>query len=108
LAEYLLDTDHLSYVQEGNPEVVARVATLSTGDRIVTSVINLGELLRGVYLLAEGRRKRQLLRLCRQTMGRLEEVLPITIAIGEQFAETDVALRRKGRPIPIEVISEGV
>jgi tRNA(fMet)-specific endonuclease VapC len=34
-------------------------------------------------------------------MGRLEEVLPITTAIGEQFAETDVALRRKGRPIPI-------
>jgi tRNA(fMet)-specific endonuclease VapC len=34
-------------------------------------------------------------------IGPAEEVLPITLAVGEQFAETDAALRRKGRPIPI-------
>jgi tRNA(fMet)-specific endonuclease VapC len=99
--EYLLDTDHLSYIQEGHPGVVARLSAASPGDRIVTSAINLGELLRGVYLLAEGRRKRQLLRLCREVIGSLEEVLPVTPAVGERFAETDVGLRKRGRPMPI-------
>jgi predicted nucleic acid-binding protein len=101
VAEYLLDTDHLSYVQDGHPGVIARLSALSQPDRVVTSVINLGEMLRGVYLLPEGRRKRELLQLCRETVGRLEEVLPLTPAVGEQFATTDVSLRRKGRPIPI-------
>ena len=101
MAEYLLDTDHLSYVQEGDPGVVARLAAFSPEDRIVTSAINLGERLRGGYLFPDGRRKRQLLRLCREVIGRLEEVLPVTRSVGAVFAATDVDLRKKGRPIPV-------
>jgi tRNA(fMet)-specific endonuclease VapC len=101
LAEYLLDTDHLSYVQEGHPNVVAHLTVLPAEDRVFTSVVNVAELLRGVHLLPAGRRRRQLLDLYQQVLGRAEEILPITLAVGEQFAETDATLRRKGRPIPI-------
>jgi tRNA(fMet)-specific endonuclease VapC len=99
--EYLLDTDHLSYLQEGHPNVVAHLVALLAGDRVLTSVVNVAELLRGTYLLPRGRRQRELLALYREVIGRAEEVLPITLAVGEQFALTDAALRRKGRPIPI-------
>jgi tRNA(fMet)-specific endonuclease VapC len=101
LAEYLLDTDHLSYVQEGHPTVVAHLTALPAEDRVLTSVVNIAELLREVHLLPDGQRRRQLLNLYQQVLGRAEEILPITLAVGEQFAETDAKLRRKGRPIPI-------
>jgi tRNA(fMet)-specific endonuclease VapC len=101
LAEYLLDTDHLSYVQEAHPQVLARLRALGPEDQVFTSVVNVAELLRGVYLLAPGRRQRELLRLYREVMGQGDEVLPITRPVAEQFAETDAALRRAGRPIPI-------
>jgi tRNA(fMet)-specific endonuclease VapC len=101
LAEYLLDTDHLSYVQEAHPQVLARLRALGPEDQVFTSVVNVAELLRGVYLLAPGRRQRELLRLYREVIGQGDEVLPITLPVAEQFAETDAALRRAGRPIPI-------
>ena len=101
MAEYLLDTNHLTYIQESHPQVVARLTALGPTDRVFTSVVNVAELLRGVLLWPPGRRQRELLRLYRQVIGPAEEVLPITVPVGEQFAGTDVALRRKGRPIPI-------
>jgi tRNA(fMet)-specific endonuclease VapC len=101
LAEYLLDTDHLSYIQERHPQVLARLGSLSADAQVFTSVVNVAELLRGVYLMPEGRRKRELLQLYRQVIGSAGDVLPLTLPVGEQFAETNAALRRKGRPIPI-------
>lgn len=101
MAEYLLDTNHLTYVQEGHPRVVARLTSLGPGDQVLTCVVNVAELLRGVLLWSPGRRQRELLRLYHQVIGPAEEVLPITRPVGEQFAEIDVALRQKGRPIPI-------
>lgn len=101
MAEYLLDTDHLSYVQEGHPQVLARLRALGPEDRVFTSVVNVAELLRGVYLLSPGRRQRELLLLYREVIGQGDEVLPITRPVAEQFAVTDAALRRAGRPIPI-------
>ena len=58
MAVYLLDTDHLSYMQNRHPRVVNHLAAFSSGDQVVTSVINTGELLRGMYVLPEGRRRR--------------------------------------------------
>ena len=101
MAEYLLDTDHLSYVQEDHPRVRARLDSLAADDRVFTSVVNVAELLRGVHLLPPSRRKRELLRLYHHVIGPADEVLPITLPVGERFAETDAALRRKGRPIPV-------
>ena len=101
MAEYLLDTDHLSYVQEGRPEALQRLATLPFDDRVFTSVVNVGELLRGVYLLPRSRRQQELLRLYRKIVREMEEVLPITPMVAEKFAEVDATLRKKGRPIPV-------
>jgi predicted nucleic acid-binding protein len=101
LAEYLLDTDHLAYVQEGHPKVVERLVQLSLDDRVFTSVVGVAELLRGVYLLPQNRRRRQLLELYHQVIGRMEEVLPMNRLVAEKFAEIEVRLRRKGKPIPV-------
>lgn len=101
MAEFLLDTDHLSYVQEAHPKVVQRLSTLSSGDRVFTSVVGVAELLRGVYLLPKGRRRQELLKLYWQVIGRMEEILPMTQAVAERFAEIEAKLRQKGKPIPV-------
>jgi len=101
MAEYLLDTDHLSYVQEGHPEVVKRLTMLSSQDRVFTSVVGVAELLRGIHLLPKSRRRRELLELYRQVIGQMEEILPINLEVARRFAEIDAKLRKKGEPIPI-------
>lgn len=100
MGAYLLDTDHLSYLQERHPNVVNRLARLSPADQVPTSVINIGELLRGVYQLPKSRRQRELLLWYHQAVRRMDAILPVTQAAAECFAEVDTALRRKGKPIP--------
>ena len=51
MTEYVLDTNHLAYAQKRHPKVVERLAALPMDDRVLTSVVGVGELLRGVYLL---------------------------------------------------------
>ncbi len=53
MPEYLLDTDHLSYLQEGHPGVIKQLALLASEDRVFTSVVGVAELLRGVYCAPE-------------------------------------------------------
>lgn len=101
MAEYLLDTDHFSYVQEGDLKVVERLTALPPTDRVFTSVVNVAELLRGVYLLPKSRRQRELIELYHQVIGQMEEILPITLTVAEKFAEIEVKLRKKGKPIPV-------
>jgi predicted nucleic acid-binding protein len=101
LREYLLDTDHLSYLQEGHASVAAHLRSLPPQAKVFTSVVNIAELLRGVHLLPAGRRKKELLALYRQILEQMKEVLPITPEVAEQFAEIDARLRRTGKPIPV-------
>ena len=101
MTEYLLDTDHLSYLQEGHPKVVERLTALPLDDRVFTSVVSVAELLRGVYLLAKSRRQQKLLELYHQVIRQMEEILPITLTVAEKFAEIEVKLRKKGKPIPV-------
>lgn len=101
MREYLLDSDHLSYLQKGHPTVVRRLSNLSPEDRVFTSVVGIAELLRGVYVLPKGRRQRELLELYRQVLRQMEEILPITAGVAEKFAEIDARLRKRGKPIPI-------
>jgi tRNA(fMet)-specific endonuclease VapC len=61
----------------------------------------MGELLRGVYVLADGRKRDQLFRLYHDVLTRMEGILPVTPQAAERFAEIDAMLRRKGRPIPV-------
>ncbi len=99
--EYLLDTDHLSYLQEQNPKVLRRLAALHPSDLLATSAVNLGELLRGTYLLPESRKRRHLLALFHHAISQLAEIAPVTRAVAERYAEIDAALTRKGKPIPV-------
>ena len=99
--EYLLDTDHLSYLQERHRGVVNRLAALAPQDRVLTSVVGVAELLRGACLLPKGRRQRELIALYQEVVGQMEEILPLTPAVAEKFAEIEAKLRRKGKPIPV-------
>ena len=101
MATYLLDTDHLSYVQERHPRVLARLGSVRSEDRLLTSVIGIGELLKGVYLLPNGKRRRELLSLYHRAIEDMDEILPISRPVAEKFAEIDATLRRTGRPIPV-------
>ena len=104
MAEYLLDTNHLSYLQQQHLTVLHHLAALLPGDRVLTSVVNVGELLRGVYLLPEGRRRRELLQRCNQVISRMDETLLVDIAAAEKYAEIGAMLHIKGRPIPVNDI----
>ncbi len=52
-------------------------------------------------MLPRGRRRRELLDLYGQVIASMDEVLPLDRAVAERFAQIDVALRKKGRPIPV-------
>lgn len=81
--------------------MVTRLTFLPPKDRVFTSVVGVAELLRGVYLLPKSRRQQELLALYHQVMGQMEEILPITLAVAERFAEVEVRLCKKGKPIPV-------
>lgn len=68
---------------------------------MLTSVVNLGELLRGIFLLPAGRRQRELLEWFEKTVPGLDAVLPVTRHAAERFAQIDAALTKKGAPIPV-------
>lgn len=101
MSVYLLDTDHLSYLQERHERVVARLAALSETDRVFTSVVSMAELLRGVYMLPGGKRRRELLGLYRSLLGSMKEILQVSMSVAGEFAEIDAKLRSRGKPIPV-------
>ena len=77
MATYLLDTDHVSYLQERNPAVLRRLISLSPDDQVLTSAVAIAELLRAVLWLPEGRRREELLALYLEAVREMGEVLPI-------------------------------
>ena len=58
--KFLLDTNHWSYLQRRQPQVVARIVALAQDAQLHISVISQGELLGGVESLPDGRRKAEL------------------------------------------------
>lgn len=101
---YLLDTNVLSEPMRPAPaaSVVAWLAAQSPSD-LAISALTLGELTQGVMRLADGRRRRSLVRwvshdLAAQFRGRVLDVTPaVAIAWGELSAEA----RASGRPLPV-------
>lgn len=96
---YLLDTNHWSYIQRRHPAVVSRLQTLSSDALLYMPVIAQAELLAGVELTVAGRRKDELRRLYEQTVGESTNILPIDAPVAEQFAAIFARLHRAGRPI---------
>ncbi len=101
MTEYLLDTNHLSYLQQEDSNVLDRINSLLPGDRLLTCTVNVGELLGGALLLPEGRRQRELLALGYAVIARVDEILPVDFRAAEKYAEIDAALHHIGRAIPV-------
>ncbi|NOS99744.1 MAG: PIN domain-containing protein [Phycisphaerales bacterium] len=96
---YLLDTNHWSYIQRRHPAVLSHLQTLSNDAVLYMPVIAQAELLAGVELTVAGRRKDELRRLYEHVVGESAQILPVDSRVAEQFAATFARLHRAGRPI---------
>jgi len=96
---YLLDTNHWSYLQRNHPAVIARLRSLPSDSTLYMPVIAQGELLVGIELIVSESRKQELRTLYDRTIAEVTEILPITSQVAEQYAAIFVNLRRKGKPI---------
>lgn len=98
----LLDTCVLSELQRplGSPQVRARVEELDS-QQLFLSVITLGELNKGILLLAEGRRKRALaswLLGLEQRFG--DHILPLDLEAARIWGELTAQAQANGVQIP--------
>lgn len=101
---YLLDTNVLADAAKAEPDapVVAWLRAQSALD-LAVSVLTLGEIRKGVALLAPGRRRTALERwltvdLPRQFLGR---VLPIDERVAHAWGDLAAAGRQAGRELPV-------
>ncbi|MGF1633339.1 MAG: type II toxin-antitoxin system VapC family toxin [Phycisphaerae bacterium] len=98
----LVDTCVLREVQHprGNPAVRARLAALPEQD-LYLSVLTVGELRKGIAKLAAGRRRRELEvwldSILEDNAGR---ILPVDLAVAEQWGRLTIAAEARGRPLP--------
>jgi len=96
---YLLDTNHWSYVQRREAMVVSHIQSLPDEATLYMPVVAQAELLAGVELAVSEPRKQELHTLYAQVITMAADILPITSEVAEQFAYIFANLRRKGRPI---------
>ena len=97
--DYLLDTNHWSYLQRNHPNVLANIQKLSEDATIYMPVIAQAELLVGVELAVSEPHKQRLRVLYEQLIIEIAEIVYITSQVAEQYAFIFTELRRKGRPI---------
>ena len=96
---YLLDTNHWSYLQRNHPAVLARIQGLPDETTIYMPVVAQAELLSGVELATHGPRKQKLLALYEQVVAETTDIIPVTSQVSEQYALILASLWRKGKPI---------
>lgn len=97
---YLLDTNHWSYLQRNHSIIVAHIQSLSDEAAIFMPVITQAELLAGVALAVSQQRQQQLQQFYSQIISEAITVLPVTSEVAQQYAIIFADLRRKGQPIP--------
>ena len=99
----LLDTCALSEARrsKGHPRVLALLDSIRSED-LFLSVITVGELAKGIALLARGKRK-QLLRNWLLTLERdyAERILPIGGETARIWGELTAAARRRGKAVSV-------
>ncbi len=81
-----------------------RLSRLSASDQLVTSVVGLAELLKGIERLEPGSRREHLRQACRAVLSGMDEILEISPAVAVYFARIESQLRRAGQPIPVNDI----
>ena len=97
---YLVDANVLSEATRPSPDPKA-VAWLSANERnLVVDSIILGNLYLGVVALPSGRRRAQLENWFDALMKTIT-CLPWDAAVSRQWAKLVVALKRKGKPVPL-------
>jgi predicted nucleic acid-binding protein len=97
----LLDTNVLSELMRPEPEetVLDWVDQLNRETTYI-STINQAEILQGVMLLPDGKRKQQLTKKAEQMFQLYEQrILPFDIRAAEIYAEVVVGRQQQGRPI---------
>jgi predicted nucleic acid-binding protein len=97
--KFLLDTNHWSQLQRRHRSILARLQGLPPDTTLYMPVVSQAELLAGIQILKEGRRKRELKDLYEKTVLAAAEILPIDSQVAVHFASILVQLRRIGRPI---------
>lgn len=97
----LLDTNVLSELErpEGSTQVRNAIKALDPMGLFI-SIITLGEIARGIALMAESRRRQRLaywLEATRQSFG--ARVIPVDVAVAEEWGMLDASARRRGTPV---------
>ncbi len=100
VVNYLLDTNHWSYLQRNHSAVLAQIQSLPDETTLYMPVIAQAELLVGIELAASEPRKQVLQALYDQVTAETTEILAITSQVAEHYAHVFAALRRRGKPIP--------
>jgi predicted nucleic acid-binding protein len=101
---YLLDTNIPSETLRPSPDgKVARWLETHAKDSQFLSVVTLGELRRGITLLAPGVRRTQLEKFIEVTVPLwfADRVLPVTQAIAERWGVLDGQRQSAGRPLSV-------
>jgi predicted nucleic acid-binding protein len=98
----VIDTNVISELMrpEPHPTVVAWIAALPSATLFTTSV-NKAEILHGIAVLSEGRRRAALVAAAEAIFSEdlAERVLPFDDVAADRYAEIVAARRRTGRPI---------
>ena len=97
---YLVDANVLSEPTRPSPDTRV-VAWLSANERnLVVDSIVLGELYLGIVALPAGRRRAQVEQWF-DAIAKTIDCLPWDAAVSRQWAKLVVALKRKGKPVPV-------
>lgn len=101
---YLLDTNIPSEVMRPRPERRVEEFMREAGkDRVYLSVLSLGEIVKGIEILVEGKRRvileAWLDEEIRPWFG--ERILPISAAIAERWGALSAQARLRGTPLPV-------
>jgi tRNA(fMet)-specific endonuclease VapC len=95
VSAYVLDTNHIIFLLNGEADVRARMNTLVVGDVLMTSLIVKGELLYGA---SHSQRKAANRERALAALADLHDVLPLSEAVVARWADLKAHLRRIGRP----------
>lgn len=95
---YLLDTNALSDLVREQPTLVARLASHTSPDQVVTCTIALGEILHGIRRLPVSRRR---MALETKSAGVLKDCRcePVPATAAEHYASIKSELQRVGLPL---------
>lgn len=99
--KFLLDTNVLSEMErpEGSAQVRAAIEVLDSADLFI-SAITIGELARGVALLAAGQRRDRLERWLQATQKNFgARVINVDSIVAQNWGALDARARRRGTPV---------